>query len=269
MCLTEIRVARNTYERGDLRERMARHHRDPDAAFFGWNDVWLDPEFPDWSITDLIEQISCPLLLIQGERDQYGTMAQLDAIELRARTTVARLQLDCQHSPPTELPDETVAAIAEFTNALVTIAEESYDGPAAQILVPAYVDEIRAMYPDWTPDVPPRLTSEDVEPPEGRWLVAYRHGQPVGCAALKRLDDDTAEIKRVYVAPEARGTGVARALLARLETIAGEIGYTTLRMDTGARQPASVALFGSVGYEQIADYNGNPVAAYWFEKRLA
>ena len=269
MCLTEIRVARNTYESGDLRERMARHHRDPDVAFFGWNDVWLDPEFPDWSITDLIERISCPLLLIQGERDQYGTMAQLDAIELRARTMVARLQLDCQHSPPTELPDETVAAIADFTNALVTIAEESYDGPAAQVLVPAYVDEIRAMYPDWTPDVPPRLTPEDVEPPSGRWLVAYRKRQPVGCAALKRLDDDTAEIKRVYVAPEARGTGVARALLARLETIAGEIGYTTLRMDTGARQPASVVLFGSVGYEQIADYNGNPVAAYWFEKRLA
>ena len=269
MCLTEIRVARDTYESGDLRERMARHHRDPDAAFFGWNNVWLDPEFPDWSITDLIDRISCPLLLIQGERDQYGTMAQLDAIELRARTTVARLQLDCQHSPPTELPDETVAAIADFTNGLVTIAEESYDGPAAQVLVPAYVDEIRAMYPDWTPDVPPRLTPEDVEPPEGRWLVAYRKRQPVGCAALKRLDDDTAEIKRVYVAPEARGTGVARALLARLETIAEGIGYTTLRMDTGARQPASVVLFGSVGYEQIADYNGNPVAAYWFEKRLA
>jgi GNAT superfamily N-acetyltransferase len=117
--------------------------------------------------------------------------------------------------------------------------------------------------------VPPRVTPEDVTPPAGRWLVAYRAGKPVGCAALKRLDDRTAEIKRVYVAPEARGTGVARALLARLERSAHEIGYTRLRMDTGARQPASVALFGSVGYEQIEDYNGNPVAAYWFEKRLA
>jgi pimeloyl-ACP methyl ester carboxylesterase/GNAT superfamily N-acetyltransferase len=269
ICLAEIRHAREFYETGDLRERMARHHRDPDAAFFGWNDVWLDPEFPNWSITDELERISCPLLVIQGERDQYGTMAQLDAIEERATGSVRRVHLDCQHSPPTEMPDETIAAIAEFVDGLIRIAEEPYDGPRATGLVADYVAEIRAMYPDWTPDVPPRVTPEDVTPPAGRWLVAYRAGKPVGCAALKRLDDRTAEIKRVYVAPEARGTGVARALLARLERSAHEIGYTRLRMDTGARQPASVALFGSVGYERIEDYNGNPVAAYWFEKRLA
>jgi pimeloyl-ACP methyl ester carboxylesterase/GNAT superfamily N-acetyltransferase len=269
MCLAEIRQARKTYDTGDLREKLARHHRNPDAAFFGWNDVWLDPAFPDWTITDELERITCPLLLIQGERDQYGTMAQLDTIERIAVGPVRRVHLDCQHSPPTELPDETVAAIAEFTNELIRIAAEPYDGPAGKVLVSDYVAEIRAMYPDWTPDVPPRLMPEDVEPPRGRWLVAYWKSKPVGCAALKRLDPATAEIKRVYVAPEARGRGVARALLARLEQIARDAGYTTLRMDTGARQPASVALFGSVGYEQIADYNGNPVAAYWFEKRLA
>ena len=280
MCLEEIRHAREGYVDGGLRERLARHHRDPDAAFFGWNDVWLDPEFPNWSITDELERISCPLLLIQGERDQYGTMAQLDAIEQRATGPVRRVHLDCQHSPPTEMPRETIAAIAQFVADLrdhdlataagqIHLAEESYDAPAGRVLVPAYVAEIREMYPDWTPNVPPRLMPKDVEPPAGRWLVAYRAGEPVGCAALKRLDDHTAEIKRVYVAPEARGAGVARALLARLEDIAQDVGYTRLRMDTGARQPASVALFGSVGYEQIADYNGNPVAAYWFEKRLA
>ena len=196
-------------------------------------------------------------------------MAQLDAIERLAAGPVRRLHLDCQHSPPTELPEETAQAIAGFVDGLTRVAEESYDGPGAQELVPQYVAEIRAMYPDWTPDVPPRLTPEDVEPPKGRWLVAYRDSKPVGCAALKRLDPTTAEIKRVYVAPEARGRGVARALLARLEEIARDFGYTTLRMDTGAKQPASVALFSSIGYEQIADYNGNPVAAYWFEKRLA
>ena len=272
ICLREIRRARDTYETGDMRERLARHHRDPDAAFFGWNDVWLDPAFPEWSITDLIAGISCPLLLIQGERDQYGTMAQLDAIERRAGGAVRRVHLDCQHSPPTELPEQTTAAIVEFVNDLdppMHITEERYDGPAAQVLVPDYVAEIRGMYPDWTPDVPPRLTPEDVEPPAGRWVVAYLGAKPVGCAALKRLDDRSAEIKRVYVAPEARGTGVARAILARLEQIAQDVGYTRLRMDTGARQPASVALFSSSGYERIGDYNGNPVASYWFEKRLA
>jgi pimeloyl-ACP methyl ester carboxylesterase/GNAT superfamily N-acetyltransferase len=272
ICLTEIRRARDAYLETDLRERMSRHHRDPDAAFFGWNDVWLDPEFPNWSITDELERVSCPLLLIQGERDQYGTMAQLDTIERLAAGPVRRVHLDCQHSPPTEMPDETIGAIVEFVADLATgirLAEEPYEGPAGKVLVADYVAEIRAMYPDWTPDVPPRLMPEDVEPPNGRWLVAYHDSQPVGCAGLKRLDPATAEIKRVYVAPEARGLGIARALLARLESIAREVGYTTVRMDTGARQPASVSLFAKVGYEQIADYNGNPVAAYWFEKRLA
>ncbi|MBV9362676.1 MAG: alpha/beta hydrolase [Solirubrobacterales bacterium] len=113
-CLAEIRSARDVYRRGALRQRMARHHRDPDAAFFGWNDVWLDPAFPQWDITDHLEGITCPVLLIQGEHDQYGTMAQLDAIEQRVRGPVRRVHLDCQHSPPTERPEETVAAIAEF-----------------------------------------------------------------------------------------------------------------------------------------------------------
>jgi pimeloyl-ACP methyl ester carboxylesterase len=99
---------------------MARHHRDPDAAFFGWNDVWLDPAFPAWDITGELHRINCPLLLIQGERDQYGTMAQLDAIEQRARGPVTRVHLDCQHSPPTELPGETTAAIAAFLDATVS-----------------------------------------------------------------------------------------------------------------------------------------------------
>jgi pimeloyl-ACP methyl ester carboxylesterase/GNAT superfamily N-acetyltransferase len=270
ICIREIERAKIAYEQTDLRDRMARHHRDPDAAFFGWNDVWLDPAFPDWDITDELTRITCPLLLIQGERDQYGTMAQLDAIERRARGPVRRLHLDCQHSPPTERAEETVAAIAEFMQSLeIRIREEPFDTPTSAALVADYVAEIRAMYPEWTPNVPPRMTARDVEPPDGRWLMAYRDGQPVGCAGLKRIDDETAEVKRIYVAPDARGAGLARALLSRLEEIARDVGYRAIRLDTGAKQQASVALFSSSGYTPIGDYNGNPVAAYWFEKRLA
>ena len=270
ICLIEIRKARDAYATGGLRDRLARHHRDPDAAFFGWNDVWLDPEFPSWNITSELDRITCPLLLIQGERDQYGTMAQLDAIEERARGPVQRLHLDCQHSPPTELPHETVAAIAEFVRGLgIHVREERFDAPASTALVSDYVAEIKAMYPEWTPDVPPRMNAHDVEPPGGRWLIAYRDGTAVGCAGLKRLDERTAEIKRIYVKPEARGAGVARALIARLEQVARHAGYKTIRLDTGAKQHASVALFRATGYEPIADYNGNPVASHWFEKRIA
>jgi GNAT superfamily N-acetyltransferase len=215
--------------------------------------------------------VSCPLLLIQGERDQYGTLAQLDAIEQRAKGPVMHLHLDCQHSPPTELPDETVSAIARFVSGLekIEVREERFDTPTAARLVAEYVAEIKAMYPEWTPDVPPRMNARDVEPPAGRWLIAYRDGHAVGCAGLKRLDARTAEIKRIYVAPEARGAGVARALIGGLETAAREAGYDTVRLDTGAKQKASVGLFRSSGYKPIDDYNGNPVAAYWFEKRIA
>jgi pimeloyl-ACP methyl ester carboxylesterase len=118
MCLAEIRQTKETYEATDLRDRMARHHRDPDAAFYGWNDVWLHPEFPQWNIEGELEQLTAPLLLIQGTRDQYGTMAQLDSIEQRSRGPVTRVHLDCQHSPPTELPGQTAEAIANFTSAL-------------------------------------------------------------------------------------------------------------------------------------------------------
>jgi pimeloyl-ACP methyl ester carboxylesterase len=114
LSLAEIRRARDAYVTGLLKERLARHHRDPDAAFYGWNDVWLHPEFRTWDITDEIPRIDCPLLLIQGERDQYGTMAQLDAIERAASAPLERLHLDCGHSPAVEKPHETVEAIVRW-----------------------------------------------------------------------------------------------------------------------------------------------------------
>ena len=113
-CLTEIRETRAAYERGGLRERMARHHRDPDAAVYGWNDVWLHPEFPRWSIEDVLGAIACPLLLIQGIEDQYGTLEQLDRIEAAATGPVERLHLACRPAPHLEAPEETLAATARF-----------------------------------------------------------------------------------------------------------------------------------------------------------
>ena len=114
MCLDEIRRAREAYETGGLRERMARHHRDPDAAFYGWNDVWLHPDFPQWDITGVLPRIDVPVLAIQGEQDQYGTMAQLDAIERGVSGPVRRVHLEAQHSPHLEAPEATLQAIAGF-----------------------------------------------------------------------------------------------------------------------------------------------------------
>jgi pimeloyl-ACP methyl ester carboxylesterase len=110
----EIRAAGDAFDTGDLRARLARHHRDVDAAFHGWCDVWLDPAFRSWNIEAAADAVTAPVLLIQGEDDAYGTMAQLDAIERRLPGSVTRLHFPGGHSPHLEHPDEVLAAIAEL-----------------------------------------------------------------------------------------------------------------------------------------------------------
>ncbi len=113
-----IRVTRREFEQGELRARMARHHADPDAAFRGWCDVWLDPAFRAWSLEADAEAVTAPTLLIQGADDPYGTLDQLDRIEARVRGPVTRLVVAGGHSPHLEQPEAVVAAIAEFAAAL-------------------------------------------------------------------------------------------------------------------------------------------------------
>jgi pimeloyl-ACP methyl ester carboxylesterase len=113
-----IREAREAFDEGELRERMARHHDDPAAAFDGWCDVWLDPAFRDWSLEPDAEQVTCPVLLIQGAGDPYGTLDQLDRIEARVRGPVERLVVPGGHSPHLEQPDAVIRAITEFAAAL-------------------------------------------------------------------------------------------------------------------------------------------------------
>ena len=96
---------------------MARHHRDPDATFRGWNDIWLAPEFRSWNIEDRLAAITVPVLAIQGADDEYGTLAQLDAIERGVAGPVRRLVLPgVGHAPHLEAPDATLAAVAAFIN---------------------------------------------------------------------------------------------------------------------------------------------------------
>ncbi len=152
--------------------------------------------------------------------------------------------------------------------ASVEIRAERADEEPGRTLLAAFESEIASRYPGWDPSQGPTARPEEIAPPTGRFLVAYVGGEPAACGALKRLDERTAEIKRVYVAPAARGHGVARRLLAALEDAARELAYERVRLDTGAHQPDAVALFRSSGYEEIGPYNENEFAAYWFEKRL-
>ena len=111
-------MTRREFEQGELRARMARHHADPDAAFRGWCDVWLDPAFRAWSLEADAEAVTAPTLLIQGADDPYGSLDQLDRIEARVRGPVTRLVVPGGHSPHLEQPEAVVAAIAEFAAGL-------------------------------------------------------------------------------------------------------------------------------------------------------
>ncbi|MCB1387357.1 MAG: alpha/beta hydrolase [Nitratireductor sp.] len=113
--LASIAEAKAAYETGGLRDRLAKYHADVDVAFRGWNDAWLDPGFKAWNIEDVIDRWQVPALALQGAADQYGTLAQIGAIERRAKVPVETVILDgCRHAPYLEAPDRTLQAIARF-----------------------------------------------------------------------------------------------------------------------------------------------------------
>ncbi len=115
LSIAGIEQARLAYDRNDLRAKLGRYHADVDSAFRGWNDIWLSPTFRDWNIERVLPGIACPLLLIQGRDDEYGTLAQLDAIERGVSGPVERVELDdCGHSPHRDQPDATLTAIGDF-----------------------------------------------------------------------------------------------------------------------------------------------------------
>jgi pimeloyl-ACP methyl ester carboxylesterase len=109
-----ISEATTLYKQGDFRARLSRYHADVDSAFYGWNDIWLNPEFRHWNITDLLSSIKCPLLALQGHDDEYATMAQIDAIASHVpHAQLAKLPA-CGHSPHRQCPAMLDAAIAAF-----------------------------------------------------------------------------------------------------------------------------------------------------------
>lgn len=109
-----IAKTRIAYETTDLRTRLARYHADVDSAFYGWNDIWLDPAFRAWDMLDELPRIACPLLAIQAEDDHYASMAQIDAIGSRvAHARLCRLA-EGGHSPHRDAPGPLTEAIASF-----------------------------------------------------------------------------------------------------------------------------------------------------------
>jgi len=122
MGLAEIEKARTAFAETDMRDRMAKYHRDPDGAFKGWNGVWLDPGFKAWNVADTIDYFRVPVLAIQGRDDQYGTLAQVEEIEERSYAPVEMLVIDhCRHAPHLEQPEAVLEGVNTFIDHLEEI----------------------------------------------------------------------------------------------------------------------------------------------------
>jgi GNAT superfamily N-acetyltransferase len=142
------------------------------------------------------------------------------------------------------------------------------DEPPGRDLLGDLIDLLNAQYPGRVARPGSVTTPGEMVPPDGVFLVGYEDGDPIAIGGVRRIDAATAEIKRMYVVPEARSRGAGRALLAALENAARELGYERVRLDAGPAQQHSRVLFADTGYVEIAPYNANHIADYFAEKML-
>lgn len=151
----------------------------------------------------------------------------------------------------------------------VIISEEPADSADATACMRAYYRELLDRFEmEFDPDDPSLWKVDDMMPPAGRFLVARLDGVPVGCGGLRRFDDRSGEVKRVWVSTDVRGMGVATRLMDMLEALAVEAGHVRLLLDTNGALKEAQAMYARRGYREIARYNDNPYAHHWFEKPL-
>ena len=169
--------------------------------------------------------------------------------------------------------DELVAAMKTVRRLLTAAAIEircvDPDGADARSCVRAYFAELdRRSDSGFDPSAGISAEPHELTPPAGRFLVGYLRGEPVGCGAVKHHPGQPSEIKRMWVAESARGLGIARRLLAKLEADAVANGATAARLETNKALVEAIALYRSVGYVEVPAFNDEPFAHHWFEKWL-
>ncbi len=147
----------------------------------------------------------------------------------------------------------------------IAIRHESITSDPARDLIAALDAELLALYPEDGTEQHFRLDADELAHGQGAFLVVYVRGEAVGCGAFRMLDATTAEIKRVYVRPAMRGTGLGRALLESLEGRARELGAGKLVLESGPRQPATIGLYSASGFVLIAVfgvYEASPLSTF-------
>ncbi|MEU8701011.1 helix-turn-helix domain-containing GNAT family N-acetyltransferase [Streptomyces sp. NPDC048680] len=167
-----------------------------------------------------------------------------------------------------------VAAMAEverlLTASTVTLDALDPEHPDAQHCLRSYSGELAERFETGFDPVLSLLPDPaGLRMPHGLFLVARLHGEPVGCAGLKLPQDGTAEIKRMWVAPRARGLGLGRRFLTELEARARERGREVLRLDTNRALTAAIRLYRATGFEEVPAFNEERYADHWFEKGIS
>jgi DNA-binding MarR family transcriptional regulator/GNAT superfamily N-acetyltransferase len=169
--------------------------------------------------------------------------------------------------------DRLVTAMSEVERLIhptaVEVRVEAPDSTDARWCLGEYFRELAERFEvGFDPGKSNSARDEEMTPPAGLFVVARIDGRPVGCGALKRGDNATGEIKRMWTLRDARGRGVARSVLETLEASAREIGLTTLRLETNRTLTEAQALYRREGYQEVDRFNDEPYAHHWFEKRL-
>lgn len=124
VCVEAIAAVKTTFETTDLPRKLGRYHADPEHAFRGWNDIWLHPDFRKWNIEEYLPRIGCPVLVIQGRDDEYGTMAHAQAIQRQVPGPVEILALErCGHSPHRDQPEAVLEAVKRFVDEIRPAAQ--------------------------------------------------------------------------------------------------------------------------------------------------
>jgi len=163
--------------------------------------------------------------------------------------------------------------LAAHTNGVeasgIEISREPPESELASHLLARYYSELNARLPEgFDPLLALPVPVSELGAPGGAFLVAYSDGRPVGCGAVRKLDETSAEIKRMWVDPAVRGRGIGGHLLRALEEAAVDSDCDVVRLDTSAHLSEAISLYSSSGYHEIGPYNDNCYAGRWFEKRL-
>jgi DNA-binding MarR family transcriptional regulator/GNAT superfamily N-acetyltransferase len=185
---------------------------------------------------ELARSLLAPLSLLQRER---LVVAMRDVVRLLTSASVQITAVDPEH------PDGKYC-LAEYVAELNRRSERGFDPSRGATALP-----------------------HEIRPPAGEFFVAYLHGEPIGCGAVKHHDDAPAEIKRMWIAPTARGLGLGRRLLEKLEACALGAGGRVGHIETSAVLDEALALYQSAGWVEVPAFNDEPFADHWFEKTLS